>query len=280
MYRGFIRLWRKIEENELWTEKREFSKFEAWLDLLLQARYTEKPQKTLLGTKIIYCKKGECLKSIETWAMRWGWHRSKVQRFLILLKELNMIRTQNELKTIRISIVNYETYNNVRIDNELIMNQSRTDNELIASTEEERKENNKVNIKDITPVDSHLPEYQEMKKIAKEILIHMNKIGNKNLQEIGTNLSTIIDRLREGFIKEQFIQIIETKIHDPLLPINNFRPQTLFRDKEKMWKYLEETPEGYIQPKDRKKSGMIESDDQNWDKEPDLIIQTGEENDD
>ena len=38
---GWLKLHRKIKNTELWMEKRKFSKFEAWIDILLSANYED-----------------------------------------------------------------------------------------------------------------------------------------------------------------------------------------------------------------------------------------------
>jgi hypothetical protein len=34
---GYIKIWRKIKSHAYWKEPREFSKFEAWIDLVMTA---------------------------------------------------------------------------------------------------------------------------------------------------------------------------------------------------------------------------------------------------
>jgi len=130
---GWIRLYRKLQDNPLWTERREFSKAEAWIDLLLSAQHSPKPTDVLLGTHMIVCSRGQCIKSLDTWARRWNWSKSKVRRYLDLLTRLNMVRCESVTKTTRITICNYDSYNKRRHDDEPIVNRSRHDDEPIAA---------------------------------------------------------------------------------------------------------------------------------------------------
>jgi len=49
--RGWIKLHRKIQEHWLYQEKRKFSRFEAWIDLLMMMNHED--SKVILGNEII-----------------------------------------------------------------------------------------------------------------------------------------------------------------------------------------------------------------------------------
>ena len=117
MHRGYLKLFRKIEDNEFWQESRVFSKAEAWIDILLHAQHQKTPKKVVLGTKVFIQNRGECLKSLSTWAKRWNWTKSRVSRVLHMFQECNMIGIKNETKTIRITVLNYAYYAEWRNDN-------------------------------------------------------------------------------------------------------------------------------------------------------------------
>lgn len=108
--KGWIALHRKIQENFLWNESRKFSKAEAWIDILMEAQHSEKPQEVAFGMTVLTCNYGESLKSIATWAKRWKWSRNKVYRFLEMLEKCGMIVTKNERVTTRLTVCNYSRY--------------------------------------------------------------------------------------------------------------------------------------------------------------------------
>lgn len=110
MDRGYIAIWRKIKDHPFAKEKRVYSKYEAWLDILMEARHCLEPEEVLFGMKTIVCNYGECLKSTRTWGRRWGWSESKVRRFLKLLEKMNQIHFLNEIQTTRITVLNYKQY--------------------------------------------------------------------------------------------------------------------------------------------------------------------------
>ena len=107
---GYIKLFRKFFENELWLEEREFSRAEAWIDLLQVACYM--PSSRLIKGKSIKLDVGDLIASERFLSERWNWGRQKVRDFLKYLKKNHRIThriTQNESI---ISIVNYASYNN------------------------------------------------------------------------------------------------------------------------------------------------------------------------
>jgi len=110
MHRGYIAIYRKIEDHPFYKERREFSKLEAWIDILMQVQHSEKPIKVLFGMKVIVCNYGESLNSVLTWAKRWHWSESKVRRYFKLLSNLKQVEVQSEVQTTRLIVLNYSKY--------------------------------------------------------------------------------------------------------------------------------------------------------------------------
>ncbi len=140
---GWISLHRKIQNNFLWKDGRVFSKAEAWIDILMEVQHSPDQTKTMIKNTIITCDRGQSIKSIQTWADRWTWTRSAVQRYLQLLKREGMLTTENLTKTIRLSVCNYSTYQMERIKGELKVNRTRTEGELNPDTD--NNDNNETN---------------------------------------------------------------------------------------------------------------------------------------
>ncbi|KKL76394.1 hypothetical protein LCGC14_2045310 [marine sediment metagenome] len=120
---GYIKLWRQIQGNELWTEKRPKTKAEAWIDIIMEAQHSHEPQKVMIGMIVLECHRGQSLNSLDTWALRWGWSKSKVWRFMKFLQKQGMIETKSAMPksetltetltkdlTTRLTVVNYEKY--------------------------------------------------------------------------------------------------------------------------------------------------------------------------
>jgi len=105
---GWISLHRKIQDHWLFPTKRPFTEFEAWIDILMEVNHDEK--KCNIGNQLYHIKVGESLKSLDTWSKRWNWNKSKTRRFLSLLEKDKMIELKNEIKTTRLTVCNYASY--------------------------------------------------------------------------------------------------------------------------------------------------------------------------
>ncbi|MBD9540127.1 hypothetical protein IB276_11750 [Ensifer sp. ENS04] len=106
--RGFIAVDRGIFDHPLFEEKREFSRREAWLWLISEAEW--KDREKYVGSAKISVRRGQLAHSIRFIADAFGWHKSKVERFLERLKTEAMIETQTETGLTVITICNYGLY--------------------------------------------------------------------------------------------------------------------------------------------------------------------------
>lgn len=105
---GWIKIHRSITDHWLYTEKRCFSKFEAWNDILLNVNYSD--SKKIIKGKIYEIKRGESILSFESWGKRWNWDKSKVRRFFNLLQSDNMIVMKCDNITTHLTVCNYDNY--------------------------------------------------------------------------------------------------------------------------------------------------------------------------
>lgn len=106
---GYIKLYRKFFANPLWVEPREYSRAEAWLDLIQAAGIEERV--IILDGRAIESRRGELAASRRFLENRWRWSAGKVTRFLDMLKSQGMIETRNEHGQTVIRLCNYDTYN-------------------------------------------------------------------------------------------------------------------------------------------------------------------------
>lgn len=113
MKEGYIPISRKLFESLWWLEEREFSKAEAWLDLIQSARFEANSTKMLVGCKVIEVGRGEFPATIRFLSKRWGWNKNRVDRFLKLLISEKMIATRTASGTSQtiIKLCNYDDYN-------------------------------------------------------------------------------------------------------------------------------------------------------------------------
>ena len=107
---GWICLDRKIMNNWLWQEK-PFSVGQAWVDMLLMANH--KDNEFLFDGKIIVIERGTFHTSILKLSNRYGWERKKTTKFLNILERQEMVTTKRTTHGTTITIVNYESYQNI-----------------------------------------------------------------------------------------------------------------------------------------------------------------------
>jgi hypothetical protein len=204
---GWIKIHRKIQRHWLYQEKREYSHFEAWIDLLMQVNHTE--AKVLIKGVLFEVKRGESINSLETWSRRWNWNKSKVRRFLILLQKENMIDYKSETQTTRITICNYDSYQETRNADETQMKRKRNADETPVNPNK-NEENNKTNeltnenesldvpTKVETPpkkkvlfTECSMLDFEPEKQKAFEIAKGFWQLFGANLKEIGAPLANI-----------------------------------------------------------------------------------------
>jgi hypothetical protein len=121
---GYIKIFRSIKKNWIWDDP---IKLKWWIDILLDVNYADR--KILIGETVIECKRGQSINSLETWAKRWRTNKSKVRRFLYLLKNDHMVVLENVQKTTRLTVCNYDSYNDWRNDSETILKTQRNGSE-------------------------------------------------------------------------------------------------------------------------------------------------------
>ena len=105
--KGWISLYRSIQDHWLWQEK-PYDKAHAWLDLLLSANHQDK--KIVFDSNLVEVKRGEFITSIRKLCERWGWSNSKVKKFLETLQLDGMITYKSDTKKTTINIANYNVY--------------------------------------------------------------------------------------------------------------------------------------------------------------------------
>ena len=105
--KGYISVWRDIQDNDLWTSE-PFSKGQAWIDLLLMANHTEKT--IVMGNEVVKAEVGSVITSELKLMNRWSWGKEKLRNFLKLLEKLEMIERRPDHKKTYILITNYAKY--------------------------------------------------------------------------------------------------------------------------------------------------------------------------
>ena len=99
---------RGVWEHPILTDRRPFSRREAWLWMISEAAYL--PRQFRVGGQTIELKRGQLAHSIRYIADKWRWPKSNVARFFDCLKTGTMIETESGTGVNIITICNYDKY--------------------------------------------------------------------------------------------------------------------------------------------------------------------------
>lgn len=185
---GWVGLYRSIKEHWIYPVD-VFTKYEAWIDLLLMVNYSE--QKVFTGSDMHLCNIGETITSQQKLMNRWGWSKSKLIKFLKVLEKDSMIAYKSDSKKTSIIVNNYEQYQDFGGIDEIKKDHKKTVESLqkdFKKTIEEltkrlqKDTNNKGNTdKEEKKVNKSIPEFQEFKEhaLSKEPNIDLKALENK-----------------------------------------------------------------------------------------------------
>lgn len=112
MSRGWISIHRKIQNSDLWNEKRVFSRLEAWLDILLCVNH--EPKEVIINNYKVICDSGQSVMSLYSWSKRWGWTISKVRNFFNYLVVNDMVSIDSHERKFQVlSVLHYRKYQKI-----------------------------------------------------------------------------------------------------------------------------------------------------------------------
>lgn len=246
---GYISLHRSIQKHWIYEEKRKFSKYEAWLDLLMMVNY--KDNKTLQDGQLVEVKRGERITSIRQLMDRWDWSNTKVVNFLNLLSQDEMITFEiTPKKKTLIKIVKYEQYQGFEV-----VDQSEEKTQERQSKDSETTQNNINNKENKENKDNkeNIP--------YSEIIDYLNLKANKKFKNVESNKKLIRARWAEGQRLEDFEKVIDNMVinwqgktfTNGQKGDNYLQPSTLFGNKFEG--YRNQVPNGQA----KKQSGFLEN---------------------
>ena len=198
---GWIKLHRKIRENEIW--KREFfDKRSAWIDLLLRAAHKE--EKFLIGNTIIKLKPGEIFTSEKKLAKDWKWSRHKVRNFLTLLAQTDQIGTPKRTSRYTLlSIVNWKKYQSDNSEKDTKKNNEGTSKGHQRDTYKNVKNDKNVKDKPNTCVAGN-------SSATREVFNYwIEKLGHTKSKFSRDRKGKISARLKEGFSVDELKRAID-----------------------------------------------------------------------
>jgi uncharacterized phage protein (TIGR02220 family) len=159
--------------------------------LLFLASY--KSHEFNLGYEIICQEEGNLITNERALAGRWGWSRTKLKSFILLLENEKMIENKHDEKKTNLTIVNYRVYQDSK-------NQEKT-------KEKPKKDlinkDNKENKKDIA--------ISADKMLFENIINYLNLKANKNFKCGKNHTDFISKRLHDGYTEEDFKKVIDIK---------------------------------------------------------------------
>ena len=227
---GWIKLHRKIKEHWLWP-KGYYSKFEAWIDLILLANHSQ--GKVPIGSRLITVERGQLLTSQLQLAKRWGWNRKTVNTFLKLTKsdEILDFRSSSEADTgyTLITIRNYNKYQSR--ESGALDTGADTGGTLVGQWADTNKKDKNKKKED----KSGKPDSGPPSPIINRTIRRLNELaGTSYRTNTPATIRVIGARLAEGYTEEDLAIVLEYKWSewgDNKEMAGYFRPETLFAAK-------------------------------------------------
>jgi uncharacterized phage protein (TIGR02220 family) len=231
---GWIKLHRSVLSHRLYSEKRVFSKYEAWIDILLMANYADK--EIMIEGHTVFIERGSFITSQMKLADRWRWDKRKVVSFLKDCELHDEIMIKTEKRSTRIIVLNYEKYQqkNVEIEIKSVPTFAPT---LCTDFSPEITGVDEISCTDFMHRSMHTTKkyIKNKKDILSEIVTYLNqKAGTKYRVTVEKTKSLIQARMKEGFTLDDFKSVIDIKVsewHGDEKMRRYLRPETLFGTK-------------------------------------------------
>ncbi len=199
MYRGYIKLWRKLRDSPLWLSE-PFTRGQAWVDLLMLTNF--KPDEIRKRGIPVKVAPGQVGWAEESLASRWQWSRGKVRRFLAELssKMVQQIEQQKSNVTSIISITNWEVYQGANTPNDTASetpNGHQTDTKRYSKKNDKndkKEKNDKKPLPPRSPQGADLPEWipeqlwkdykEHRQKLRKPMTVKAEKLAIGTLEKL------------------------------------------------------------------------------------------------
>lgn len=230
---GWISLHRKVMENPLFTEKRVFSRFEAWVDILMMVNHED--SKFLLGSEMVEVKRGQRITSIRQLCERWSWSNTKVRKFLELLESEEMVTVKSDTKKTVLTVDKYDFYQH----NDLTKTPQKRHGNDTETTQ--KHTNNNVNNDSTMKNNDYI----------KDIVDYLNEVCGTSFKSTTKATQQLINaRFKEKFKIDDFKAVIDAKQKEwgkDAKMKEYLRPQTLFGTKFES--YLQNASRSSYKPK-------------------------------
>lgn len=202
MKEGYIKLYRGIEDNPLWTQE-PFTKAQAWIDLLMLTNIKPGVIQTKNG-ETHKIQRGECAWSMKRLATRWKWSEGKVKRFFCYLNDEKMIVQKEVPKLTIIKVINFDRYQEQRTNSSI----NSSINSAQTAPIEERKERKEYTTTTILESENFQKLYGKYNNVCLTAEQYNRLLGicasQKLLDELVDNLSENIEAGKEQPFKADF----------------------------------------------------------------------------
>ena len=211
---GWIKIHRQIQKHWIWNNA-EYLK--AWIAILITVNHED--NKVLIHGELFNCGRGESLMSLSSWTKTFGkgWSIRKTRTFLELLKNDLMIKTEGCHKTTRLTVCNYDSYQDVRQANDKQTTSKRQANDKQTTTNKNDKNyKNEKNYKEEDIIIS-----DEIKKLKEDFERFNNWLDTE---------TTFIRKIKTQMTEEQFIKLKKkynsVQIMETVLSLENYKDAT------------------------------------------------------
>lgn len=106
--KGFVRLYRSLQDHWIWKTDMPFDDRSAWVDLIMMVNHEDK--KIQVGRSIITIHAGQTWTSYQKLANRWKWSRERVYRYTKMLKSDGMIAVDATPNGTCLTLINYKDF--------------------------------------------------------------------------------------------------------------------------------------------------------------------------
>lgn len=244
---GWIKLHRSITEHRHYRQKRVFSDYEAWLDLLIMANHATRDV-DVEGTPVTVIR-GSTMTSVRRLCDRWRWSNTKVQNYLYDCVAHGEIVLETRKRLTMIYIVNYEKYQS----ESSVVEENRATTKTTTKTTTENDDFFSVNTRDSDESDDDQKRrlkrqqkrrnnndikediYKDILSVVTDVVSFLNETCNTRYTVKSEKTRRfILSRLNDGFTLDDFKRVIVSKQKDwgdDDKMSQYLRPETLFGTK-------------------------------------------------
>lgn len=129
--KGYVPIYRSIQDNWIWRRPEPFDYRSAWVDLLLSVNHEKKT--IYIDGRVQDIQPGQMWTSIAKLADKWHWSRPKVYRYIKLLKSDGMVYTDGTPSGTLLTVINYSNFT-LQGNTTVTTDVTTTDTTLITST--------------------------------------------------------------------------------------------------------------------------------------------------